>query len=135
MAIDQELHLMVQSVLERTGERARTIVCSRDVFEQIRTQSAMFYTSDSDVSNSQCVGRYAGIPVQVSDHIEPGKVYVIPEYKDTSQDTTYVARGWDMPYYPYAYGMELCVGYNPQYEEANDIDEGSFMDILSCQNP
>lgn len=142
MDIDQEINLMIQSVLARTGGRAKTIVCHRDALEQMRAQSTMFYTSDSDTPESGYVGRYIGIPVQVSDSIEPGRVYVIPEMNTTSDETSYVPQYWTTGPYRYYdhthWEAAVDLKFGSKYtvcEEEKEIDEGSFMDILSCQNP
>lgn len=155
MSIEQDIDMMIQSVMAHTGRRAKSIICSPDAFNYIREKSTLFYTSDLDASNSVCEGRYAGIPLQVSENVEPGKMYVLPEYvSSSSEDTPYVVcryedTAWNNIVYrppydgpipafygstgPYSIGGYECIPV--QYEETNDIDENSFMDILNCQSP
>lgn len=132
MDIDQEINLMLQSVVARTGEQAREIVCHRDALELMRSQSTRFYTSEADSTESGCVGRYMGIPVQVCDSIEPGRAYVIPEFGGSPYETTYSQPYWtSTPYLHYSPMHGQCIAQ----EEEKEIDEESFMGILNRQSP
>lgn len=132
MDIDQEINLMLQSVIARTGEQAREIVCHRDALDLMRSQSTRFYTSDADSMESGRVGRYMGIPVQVCDSIEPGRVYVIPEFSSSPHETTYSQPYWtSTPYLYYSPTYGQCIAY----EEEKEIEEESFIGILNYQSP
>lgn len=84
MSVEEELRVMINEMIARTGDRPMKIMCNRETLDQLWDQSGMIYASAADAENNTgYIARFSGVPIELSSHIETGKFFLLPDESQT----------------------------------------------------
>ncbi len=137
MDFEQELNQMIDAMTARVGRCPNRIIMHHDT-----AQSMVSRTNDlaggGEIGDGY-IARYNGIPITLSDCVEPNKFYLIqnPPIEDYTAwwSQSPYRSSTAIPYTPSTPSPSFILGTyeaKKQEEEPDEIDESSFMDILNA---
>ncbi len=134
MDFEQELNHMIDSMTARVGRCPDRIIMHPDT-----ARSMVSHTNDlaggGEIGEGY-IARYSGIPVTLSDGVEPNKFYLTTNPSITDYNAWWLQSPYGsstaIPYMPsVSFVLDTYEAKKPD-EEPDEIDESSFMDILNA---
>lgn len=134
MDFEQELNQMIDAMTARVGRYPNRIIMHPDTAQSMVSR-ANDLAEGGEIGDGY-IARYNGIPITLSDCVEPNKFYLV----QNPPITDYTAWWSQSPYrsstaMPYTPSLSFILDTyetKKQEEEPDEIDESSFMDILNA---